>query len=94
MPNTVEITYCTGCKWLLRATWMAQELLTTFEDELDGLTLRPGTGGIFEVHANGKRIWSRKEQQRFPEIAELKQLVRDEIAPGRSLGHADRVNRE
>lgn len=94
MPNTVEITYCTGCKWLLRATWMAQELLTTFEDELDELTLRPGTGGIFEVHANGKRIWSRKEQQRFPEITELKQLVRDEIAPGRSLGHADRVNRE
>lgn len=94
MPNTVEITYCTGCKWLLRATWMAQELLTTFEDELDELTLRPGTGGIFEVHANGKRIWSRKEQQRFPEITELKQLVRDEIAPGRSLGHADRVSRE
>jgi selenoprotein W-related protein len=29
------------------------------------------------------------EQGRFPEIRELKQLVRDRIAPGRSLGHSD-----
>jgi selenoprotein W-related protein len=69
---------------------MAQELLSTFEQEISELTLKPGTGGIFEVRANGKLVWSRKVQRRFPEITELKQLVRDEIAPGRSLGHADR----
>jgi selenoprotein W-related protein len=69
---------------------MGQELLTTFEQEISELTLKPGTGGIFEVRANGKLVWSRKAQARFPEITELKQLVRDEIAPGRSLGHADR----
>lgn len=69
---------------------MAQELLTTFEHEISELTLRPGTGGVFEVFANGKPVWSRKESGRFPEITELKQLVRDQIAPGKDLGHADR----
>ena len=86
----MEIVYCTQCRWLLRAAWMAQELLTTFEQEIAELALKPGSGGIFEVHANGQLIWSRRTEGRFPEIAELKRLVRDRIAPGRSLGHADR----
>lgn len=90
MNNQIEILYCTQCRWLLRAAWMAQELLTTFDQEISELTLKPGTGGIFEVRANGELIWSRKDQGRFPEITELKQRVRDLIAPGRSLGHADR----
>ncbi len=90
MDNRIEIRYCTGCRWLLRAAWMAQELLTTFDQEISELTLRPGAGGIFEVHANGELVWSRKAQGRFPEITELKQLVRDHIAPERGLGHSDR----
>lgn len=69
---------------------MAQELLTTFDQEISELTLKPGTGGIFEVWANGALLWSRKAEGRFPEITELKQRVRDRIAPGRNLGHADR----
>ncbi|MPZ47617.1 MAG: SelT/SelW/SelH family protein [Betaproteobacteria bacterium] len=88
--NRVEIVYCTQCRWLLRAAWMAQELLTTFEEEIAELALKPGSGGIFEVRANGQLIWSRRTEGRFPEIVELKRLVRDRIAPGRSLGHADR----
>ena len=91
MNNRVTITYCPGCKWLLRSAWMAQELLSTFEDELEELSLRPGPSGIFEVHVNDIRIWSRKEAQRFPDIKELKQLVRDQISPDRSLGHTDRA---
>ena len=86
----VEIEYCTQCRWLLRAAWMAQELLTTFDQDISELTLKPGTGGIFEIHANGVLVWSRKGEGRFPDIAELKQRVRDRIAPGRDLGHADR----
>ena len=85
-----RIVYCRGCRWLLRATWMAQELLTTFEEELGGVTLSPGTdGGIFEVRCNTALIWSRKVEGRFPDIKELKQLVRDQVAPGRNLGHTE-----
>jgi selenoprotein W-related protein len=88
--HRVEIHYCTRCHWLLRAAWMAQELLTTFEDEIGELALVPGAGGIYEVRVDGEVVWSRAEHGRFPEPKELKQLVRDRIAPGRDLGHADR----
>ena len=86
----IEITYCRLCGWGLRAGWMAQELLTTFAEELGSVTLTPdGTGGVFEVRVNNEVIWSRKEQGRFPELKEIKQLIRDRVAPGRSLGHTD-----
>ena len=90
----VEITYCTQCRWLLRAAWMAQELLTTFEQELGGVTLVPGTGGTYDVRIEGTLLWSRGEVGRFPDIKELKQRVRDAVAPERDLGHTDRGRSE
>jgi selenoprotein W-related protein len=86
----IEIVYCTGCRWMLRAAWMAQELLTTFEKEVGEVALAPGEGGVFEVRVNEQLVWSRAAEGRFPEIKELKQRVRDVIAPGKNLGHADR----
>ena len=90
MTPRVEIIFCTQCRWLLRAAWMAQELLTTFETELGEVALVPGTGGIFQVRLDGELIFSRKEVGRFPESKELKQLIRDRIAPEKDLGHSDR----
>lgn len=84
----LEIRYCTQCRWLMRAAWTAQELLTTFQSELGEAALVPGTGGIFEIRLDDELIWSRKRQG-FPELAELKRLVRDRVAPGRDLGHSD-----
>jgi selenoprotein W-related protein len=86
----IEITFCRLCGWGLRAGWLAQELLTTFAEEVGSVMLTPdASGGVFEVRVDGQMIWSRKERGRFPESKELKQLVRDRIAPGRSLGHSD-----
>ena len=86
----IEIEYCTRCRWLLRAAWTAQELLSTFEAELGAVTLLPNAeGGVFEVRLDGAPLFSRKAEGRFPDSAELKRLVRDRIAPERSLGHAD-----
>ncbi len=87
--NKLKIVYCTQCRWLFRASWMAQELLTTFEQELDEVALSPGTGGTFDITLNGNVIFSRREEGKFPESKELKQLVRDQIAPDRDLGHSD-----
>jgi selenoprotein W-related protein len=86
----IEIEYCRQCRWMLRAAWMGQELLSTFEDEIGGVTLIPGTGGIFTVKADGRLIWSRKDEGGFPDITELKRRVRDVIAPEKALGHTDR----
>lgn len=70
---------------------MAQELLVTFEQELTEVALRPGAEGIFEIALDDATIWSRAEAGRFPELKELKQLVRDRVAPDRALGHSDRT---
>ena len=86
----IEIEYCTQCRWLLRSAWMAQELLTTFQDEIGEVALMPGTGGVFEVRVDEVRIWSRAAEGGFPDIKELKQRVRDRIAPERELGHSER----
>ena len=92
MPNlpNVEIQYCRQCQWLLRAAWMAQELLTTFDEDVGGVTLIPGAGGVFEVRVDGDTIWSRKAEGRLPEITQLTQPLRDRVAPDRELGHSDR----
>jgi selenoprotein W-related protein len=89
MKPRIAITFCTQCQWLLRAAWMAQELLQTFGDDLGEVALIPGTGGVFTVAVNGELIWDRKEKQGFPEAKVLKQLVRDLIDPQRDLGHSD-----
>lgn len=86
----IEIEYCTQCRWMLRAAWLAQELLTTFEQEIGGVTLIPGTGGTFEVRHGTEALWSRRQEGRFPEAKEIKQRVRDAIAPDKPLGHSDR----
>lgn len=91
MTPRVEIEYCTQCRWLLRAAWMAQELLTTFEGQIGEVALVPGRGGVFDVRVEGDVVFSRQHARRFPEAKEIKQLVRDRIAPGKSLGHSDRA---
>ncbi len=90
MPNRVEIRYCRQCRWMLRSAWMAQELLTTFEEELGEVALCPGIGGVFEIRVNDELVWSRAESGRFPDIKELKQLVRDRVSPEKNLGHSEK----
>lgn len=86
----VRIAYCTQCRWLLRAAWLAQELLTTFAEDLGEVALSPGDTGQFTIYLNDTVVWDRKTDDGFPEAKELKQRIRDHIAPERDLGHSDR----
>lgn len=64
----------------------------TFADELGEVALIPGEGGIFDISLDGDLLFSRKVAGRFPESKEIKQLVRDKIAPQKDLGHSDSVS--
>ncbi|KAK4455787.1 Rdx family-domain-containing protein [Podospora aff. communis PSN243] len=94
----VTIQFCTQCKWLLRAAYFAQELLSTFSISLGEVALQPTTGGIFivsivtstEARTKTHILWDRKIDGGFPETKELKRRVRDVIEPERNLGHVDR----
>jgi selenoprotein W-related protein len=93
----ISIEYCTGCRWMLKSFWMAQELLTTFEDEVDAITIVPSrtTNGVFAVRLNGDSLlWDRKEKGGFPTPKGLKQIVRDMVAPELNLGHSDTEARQ
>lgn len=91
----VSIDYCTGCRWGLRAGWMAQELLQTFGNALGEVAIRPSdNSGTFNVWVDGKLIWCRKSEGGFPELKEVKQRVRDVIDPQMSLGHSDKAQEQ
>ena len=87
----ISIEYCPRCGWMLRSAYMAQELLTTFTEQRKGVTLIPSElSGTFLISINDQLIFDRKEAGRFPELKELKKLVRDHIDPEMNLGHTDR----
>jgi len=83
----VEITYCTKCKFLLRASWMAQELLSTFGDQLGEVAIVPGSGGIFEVKLDGEVIATNRDHAPMPDPSAVKRLIRDRVAPNQQIGH-------
>ena len=89
--SVVTIENCPKCGWMLRSAYFAQELLTTFSEELGGVMLKPSeTSGTFLIAVDETLIFDRKTEGRFPEIKELKQLVRDIACPEKSLGHSDK----
>ena len=91
MKPTITIEYCPKCGWMLRSAYFAQELLSTFSDDVHGVMLQPSeTSGTFQIRIDGGLIHDRVEAGGFPEIKELKQRVRDVVNPQKSLGHSDR----
>jgi selenoprotein W-related protein len=103
----LSIEYCSGCQWMLRSTWMAAEILTTFanDESLASVSMLPmspplSEGGIFRItaknsieeNANITMLWDRSVQGRFPESKEVKQLIRDLFDPDKDLGHSDKQN--
>jgi selenoprotein W-related protein len=66
---------------------MAQELLTTFAEEIGEVAVRPGSGGIFEVSLDGEVVATNRDHAPMPDPSEVKRLVRDRIAPDRQIGH-------
>ena len=91
MKPTINIVYCPKCGWLLKAAYMAQEILTTFTDDIKSVSLEPSAiAGQYTIYLNDAKIFDRKEAGGFPEIKELKQHIRDLVNPAKNLGHSDK----
>ncbi|WP_104385774.1 SelT/SelW/SelH family protein [Sphingobacterium sp. HMA12] len=89
----IEIEYCPKCNWMLRAAYMSQEILSSFTEDIHGVLLIPSEiSGRYTIRIDSKEIFDRKRAGRFPEIKELKQLIRDIVAPEKSLGHSDKTS--
>ncbi len=86
---SITIHYCVLCQWLLRSGWLAQELLSTFSDDLEQVSLAPAGKGEFKIYYNQELIWCRVADGGFPEAKILKRRVRDKLDPNKSLGHID-----
>ena len=54
---------------------MALELLTHYRKGVSELALVPSDGGRFEVSVNGKLVFSKLKEGRFPEPKELRELI-------------------
>ena len=91
LKPAIQLTYCTQCNWLLRSAWMAQELFSTFGDDMSSATLAPGTGGIFQITLNGALIWDHRRDGGFLDLRRLKSMMRDPVCPTRDLGHVYQV---
>jgi selenoprotein W-related protein len=85
----VSVTYCQNCHFLPRAAWVAQELLHTFGEYIAEVALVPGHGGVFVVAIDGEDVWSTKAQGRFPEMRELRNLLRERIEGAPPPRHPD-----
>lgn len=89
--HKIDIEYCTGCRWMMRAAWTAQELLTTFDGDIERISLIPSsTAGTFQVCLNGEVVHDRKTDDGFLELKVLKQRLRDRMQPGMDLGHSEK----
>ena len=72
----VVITYCTQCQWLLRAAWLAQELLSSFSDDLARVSLEPASGGTLmgklrQVYADTRATLAKDEDATY--VAQLEE---------------------
>lgn len=90
--RSVTVEYCSKCKFMMRSAWIAQELLQSFEGDIDEAVLKPSEiPGIWRIYANDQQVWDRKTERGLPEMKDLKRRVRDVIAPNKNLGHAENV---
>ena len=79
----LEITYCQPCGHQPRAIEMVNQLLSSYGMPLNkkfAVSLKPSDGGIFDVVLDGKLIFSRKQEGRFPTIDEIKTKIDPSLA--------------
>jgi selenoprotein W-related protein len=54
-------------------------ILNHYQDYFSEVTLKPSSGGLFEVSVDGKPVFSKMETDRFPGERELDRLVAEAV---------------
>ena len=82
----IEIEYCTQCRFVLRAAWVAQEVLLTFGADRGGCP-DPRLRRAFRGAPGWRNTIFPPPGRPLSRPREIKELIRDRIAPGMAIGH-------
>ncbi len=77
--TSVEIEYCVPCGHLNAAIDTQKALLTEFGQQLDGVRLKTGHGGVFKVRVDGEQIFDKTTDGY--DIDAIKESVRHRLGP-------------
>ncbi len=72
---TVEIKYCSPCKYLPLALRQAELLLNEFGLKIKALKLVPGDHGVYDIKVGNRIIYSTKKEGRFPDYEAIQVAV-------------------
>lgn len=73
----VNIEYCVPCGLLEYASETQESLLEEFGQDLDGVRLQPGHGGVFKVHADDDLIWDKDDHDGDIDLEAITEAVHD-----------------
>jgi len=76
----VQIEYCVECMYLGRALEVAEALLNDFPQQIDGLTLVPGTRGVFTVSLDGESVRAIEPGELPPSVDDVHAKVATALA--------------
>ena len=71
----IRIEYCTARNYTPKAVSLADKILENLKTRVASLELIPSGGGVFEVFKDGEKIFSKKQQGRFPEWSEIRRSL-------------------
>jgi selenoprotein W-related protein len=71
----IAVEFCMQWNYAPRAASFAEKLIIHFRHDIEKLELIPSSGGVFEVHVNGEKIFSKLDTGVFPEIEEMIKII-------------------
>ena len=85
----IQIEYCVACGFLPRAEEVQHALLTELGQRVDGVRMKPGRGGVFQVSVNGELIFD-KTRDGFDVAEIVRRAAARCAAAGEPLGAPQR----
>lgn len=76
--TAVNIEYCVPCGLLENAIETQETLLEEFGQDLDGVRLQPGHGGVFKVYADDDLIWDKDDYDGTIDLEAITEIVHDQ----------------